>query len=80
MRPREDQVTNPMIVHIAHFDQLEDVVSEVPEVGRQLMDVFWPGPMTLIMKKNDEISDATTGGLDTVRRENAVKQNGLQPF
>ena len=57
---------NPMIVHIAHFDQLEDVVSEVPEVGRQLMDVFWPGPMTLIMKKNDEISDATTGGLDTV--------------
>lgn len=57
---------NPMIVHIAHFDQLEDVVSEIPELGRQLIEVFWPGPLTLIMEKNKDIPDVTTGGLSTV--------------
>lgn len=57
---------NPMIVHIAHFDQLEDVVSEVPDIGRQLIEVFWPGPLTIIMEKNEDIPGVTTGGLDTV--------------
>lgn len=57
---------NPLIVHIAEFSQLEEIVSEVPESAKKLADAFWPGPMTLILNKNNEIPRETTGGLDTV--------------
>lgn len=57
---------NPLIVHIAYFSQLEDIVSEVPEAARALADKFWPGPLTMILNKNDKIPYETTGGLDTV--------------
>ncbi len=57
---------NPLIVHIANFSQLEEIVREVPENAKKLADAFWPGPMTLILNKNDEIPKETTGGLDTV--------------
>lgn len=57
---------NPLIVHIADFSQLESIVSEVPEAARLLAERFWPGPLTMIMKKNQLVPYATTGGLDTV--------------
>ncbi|MCR5546885.1 MAG: threonylcarbamoyl-AMP synthase [Lachnospiraceae bacterium] len=57
---------NPLIVHIAEFSQLEEIVREVPDSARKLADAFWPGPMTLILPKNDVIPMETTGGLDTV--------------
>lgn len=57
---------NPLIVHIADFEQLEEIVSEVPEAARKLSDAFWPGPLTMILKKNQVIPYETTGGLDTV--------------
>ncbi len=57
---------NPLIVHIADFSQLCDIVEEVPESARILADKFWPGPLTMILRKNDVIPYETTGGLDTV--------------
>lgn len=57
---------NPLIVHIADFSQLEEIArSPVPEAGI-LADAFWPGPLTMIVRKNDRIPPETTGGLDTV--------------
>ena len=57
---------NPLIVHISQVQQLYDIASEVPAVADRLFEAFWPGPMTVIVKKNDRIPLETTGGLDTV--------------
>lgn len=57
---------NPLIVHIAEFAALEKIVSEVPEEARLLADAFWPGPLTIILKKNERVPYETTGGMDTV--------------
>ena len=42
---------NPLIVHIADFDQIYGLVAEVPEAARRLADAYWPGPMTIILPK-----------------------------
>lgn len=57
---------NPLIVHIAEFSELEEIVKEVPDSARALADAFWPGPLTMILQKNEVIPYETTGGLDTV--------------
>ena len=57
---------NPLIVHIAQRFELEALVAEVPPVAEALMGVFWPGPLTLIFKKSDQVPDIVTAGLDTV--------------
>ncbi len=57
---------NPLILHISDIGMLEDIVSEIPENARLLMDKFWPGPMTLVFKKKPGVPYGTTGGLDTV--------------
>ena len=57
---------NPLIVHIASMDDLEAIVKEVPEAARKLAKAYWPGPLTMIMNKNDRVPYETTGGLDTV--------------
>lgn len=57
---------NPLILHIASIEQLYPLVEKIPEMAERLMDAFWPGPMTLIMKKSSIVPKETTGGLDTV--------------
>lgn len=57
---------NPLIVHIADLEALPDVVREIPEDAKKLAAAYWPGPMTIIMKKSDRIPMATSAGLDTV--------------
>lgn len=57
---------NPLIVHIADLDSIDRIVRVMPEAARRLADRFWPGPLTMIMDKSDEVPSATTGGLDTV--------------
>ncbi len=57
---------NPLIVHIADRDMLEGIVEVVPENAIKLMDKFWPGPLTIIMKKAKAIPKIITAGLDTV--------------
>lgn len=57
---------NPLIVHIAEFSDLERIAKEVPLQAKLLADAFWPGPLTMIVWKNDHVPYATTGGLETV--------------
>lgn len=57
---------NPLIIHIADKNALEVLTWEVPKVAEQLIDAFWPGPLTIIFKKNDKVPMGTTGGLNTV--------------
>lgn len=57
---------NPLIVHISEFSQLEPLVTDIPEKVRIMAEHFWPGPLTMIMKKSALIPDVTSGGLDTV--------------
>lgn len=57
---------NPLIVHIADICDVYKVAREVPDNAKKLLDAFCPGPITLILKKNPEISDTVTAGLDTV--------------
>jgi len=57
---------NPLIIHIAEVSDLERVGKNVPEQAKKLADAFWPGPLTMIVWKKDEVPFATTGGLNTV--------------
>lgn len=57
---------NPLIVHIAEFDDMKRVAREVPEQARKLADAFWPGPLTMIVWKSDAVPETTTGGMQTV--------------
>ena len=57
---------NPLIVHIADMEHLPPIVREIPETARVLAERFWPGPLTMIFRKTDEIPDETSGGLPTV--------------
>ena len=57
---------NPLIVHIAKWEDLPLVASEIPERAKKLSDTFWPGPLTMILNKKEQVPKETTGGLDTV--------------
>lgn len=57
---------NPLIVHIADKNDMEVLASEVPEKAYKLAESFWPGPLTIILKKKETVPYETTGGLDTV--------------
>lgn len=57
---------NPLIVHIDNLDMLSSVVSEIPQKAFSVMDKFWPGPLTLIMKKHPSLPGEVTAGLNTV--------------
>ncbi len=57
---------NPMIVHISSKDDLSMLTVEITEDMEKLSDRFWPGPMTMIVKRRSIVPDVTTGGLDTV--------------
>ncbi len=57
---------NPLIVHIADVKDLEVLAHEIPEEAYRLAQVFWPGPLTMILKKKACVPYGTTGGLDTV--------------
>ncbi len=57
---------NPLIVHIADTDAFSVLAREVPEEAYLLAKRFWPGPLTMILKKSGRVPAATTGGLETV--------------
>ena len=57
---------NPLIIHIADRKSLDEIASEVSKKAEKLMDAFWPGPMTLIFRKKENVPMSTTGGLETV--------------
>lgn len=59
---------NPLIVHVADFSDIGRLrlVSDIPDKARSLAEAFWPGPLTIIMKKGSVIPDEVSAGLDTV--------------
>lgn len=57
---------NPLIVHISDFEQIYKIAREVPESAKKLCERFWPGPLTVILPKREEVPEETSGGLDTV--------------
>ncbi len=57
---------NPLIVHIADKNHIYPLVDSVPKTALILMDKFWPGALTIILKKSSIIPKTTSGGLDTV--------------
>lgn len=57
---------NPLIVHISRFEELLSIAKEVPPQAKKLADAFWPGPLTMIVWKNEKVPYETTGGMDTV--------------
>ena len=61
-RPAE----HPLIVHLSDASHLERWAVNIPEVAFKLAAAFWPGPLTLILKRNPSVPDAVTGGQDTV--------------
>ena len=74
---------HPLIVHVPSMDALGDWASDVPGYAITLARDFWPGPMTLIMKRSELASDFVTGGQDTVGvrvPDHAVALGLLQAF
>ena len=57
---------HPLIVHVASAAQLTDWAREVPPAAHTLAKKFWPGPLTLVLKRALGVSDLVTGGQDTV--------------
>ena len=57
---------NPLIVHIADMEHLSRITKQIPKEAYKLAEHFWPGPLTMILPKSDEVPTQTTGGLDTV--------------
>ena len=57
---------DPLIVHVAGISILERMLKEIPDKAWLLADSFWPGPLTLVLPKSEEIPDIVTAGLPTV--------------
>ncbi len=57
---------NPLILHIAKTADLKLIVREVNANARALIEAFWPGPLTLVLPRRENVPDCVTGGLDTV--------------
>jgi len=61
-RPQFD----PLIVHVANLQQAITLVEFIPEKAEKLISQFWPGPITLLLKKKSHVPDLVTSGMDTV--------------
>ena len=57
---------HPVIVHLARAEQMHDWAIEIPDIAWTLARRFWPGPLSLIVKRASHVIDAVTGGQDTV--------------
>ena len=57
---------NPLIIHIADMNTLRTLVSQIPSRANQIIKKFWPGPVTVVLKKSKIVPKITTGGLNTV--------------
>ena len=57
---------NPLIVHISNMEMLKTVAKDIPESAYKCAEKFWPGPLTMVLKKKDTIAKSVSAGLDTV--------------
>lgn len=57
---------NPLIVHISNIDMLNDVACDIPDMAYKCAEKFWPGPFTMVLKKQATVCESVSRGLDTV--------------
>ena len=57
---------NPLILHVAEPEQMEDICHDIPEAAYRLAQAFWPGPLTMVLPAKDIVPKGTTAGLSTV--------------
>ncbi|MDF2946735.1 MAG: Sua5/YciO/YrdC/YwlC family protein [Bacillales bacterium] len=57
---------NPLIIHISNKDDVNSLASNISDDAQKIMNAFWPGPITLVLKKKNEVPLEVTAGLDTV--------------
>ena len=69
---------NPLIVHIADFEEIGLLATEIPGEAIALADAFWPGPLTMVLPKQDRVPSATTGGINTVAIRMPMDSAALQ--
>lgn len=69
---------NPLIVHIAKLEQLEDIAKDIPKDAYKMAEKFWPGPLTMILHKKSCVPKETTGGLETVAVRMPFHQGALK--
>ncbi len=65
-RAKKRPYDHPLIVHVAHFEQVSQWAREISPAARELATAYWPGPLTLILKKQPQVLDIVTGGQDTI--------------
>ena len=65
---------DPLIAHIAEFEELENLAAEIPKNAMLLAKKFWPGPLTLVLPKKENVPNLTTGGLSTIAVRMPKKQ------
>ena len=63
---KERPFFDPLIVHVSDKEMAKELVSNWPELTDTLVKNFWPGPLTIVLPKNDQVSDLITSGLDSV--------------
>lgn len=63
---KQRPATHPLIVHVTGPEMIKEWARETPEIALKLAKAFWPGPLTLILKKRPEVLDSVTGNQDTV--------------
>lgn len=57
---------DPLIVHVSGPGEVQRYAADIPAHAQQLMQKFWPGPLTIVLRKNKIVPDVVTSGLDTV--------------
>jgi len=57
---------NPLIVHISDMEMLNEIACNIPETAYKCAQKFWPGPLTMVLKKGENVSECVSAGLDTV--------------
>jgi len=63
---KERPFFDPLIAHIAEIEELETLAAEIPKNAKLLAEKYWPGPLTLVLPKKENVPNLTTGGLSTV--------------
>ncbi len=57
---------NPLIVHISDMEMLKEIACDIPETALKCAEKFWPGPLTMVLKKSQKVSECVSAGLSTV--------------
>ena len=57
---------NPLILHVSNMSEAKELVYKIPSKAKELIKSFWPGPLTIVLKKSKKVPDRVTAGLDSV--------------